>query len=82
MNLIGFLVIAKNEPDDFFAAVEVEGDIAAVIEGGLKGLLAGGWIGAREGSVLDGTGFVRRKGMLFVGLGHGEGSGGFVRFRR
>ena len=69
MNLSRVFVVTENKADNFFTIGEVEGDVSAVVECGLQGVLAGGRIGAGEGGVLDRTRFMRGKGM-FIGLRH------------
>lgn len=53
MNLPWVFVVTKDKADNFFAIGEVEGDVSAVVECGLQGVLAGGCIGAGERGVLD-----------------------------
>jgi len=69
VNLARVLIVAENKADDFLTVVQVEGNVSAVVEGGLESVLAGGRIGAGERGVLDRTWFMRGK-CVFIGLGH------------
>ena len=74
VNLAKVLIVAENKADNFFTVVQVEGNVSAVVESGGKGVLAGSGIGALQGGVFDGAGFMRGEG-VFIGLGHTEKGG-------
>ena len=49
MNYSGGFVVSENKSDDLLAPADIQGDVAPVIEGGLKGLVTRCGIGTGEG---------------------------------
>ena len=53
-------VVSKNESDDLFAAADIQGDVATVIEGSLEGMSTRCGVGTGEGRALDRSRLMRR----------------------